>query len=381
MSNIHLVEQAIAKIEDKATSRQKEATKLLVAATQGDLRAKLALQEGISTSDIPTLLTPAINVIFLAQYAAQEKTWNQIANKYVVDNFGPIKFADFTIDPSSLLSGVGEEYIAGGLPKVGEYDEYPAVKYTATDLSKSLEGKHGVRARLSWETLSKVGNFDIIGQFTQKFAEYAAMQEDIALAKLFVTSAGAANAIWSGRNIVANATLGTTANPALSLPALDAALTQSRKARVNGNPVITSNYKLITGSGLATTVANLKSVTTTRRTVGADLLEINASVITSPFNPVMFPTLDLVSGSTTDKFWFVVPENAARAAFLEIFLSGAEVPLISVKDSGQFSLSGGAIPFREGSFDEDDIQTRVRHVVDAVPLELAGSVYSNGTAA
>lgn len=378
MTKINLIENAIAHIEENSTSRQKEAAKLLVAATQGDLRAKVALQEGISTSDIPTLLTPALNVIFLAQYAAFPTVWDQIANKYVNENFGPIRFADFTIDPSSLVSGVGEEFIPGGLPKVGEYDEYPAVKYTATDLGKNLEGKHGVRARLSWETLRKIGNFDILGQFTQKFAQYAALQEDIALAKLFVTTAGAAGAAWTGRNITANAAFGTTVNPAMSLPALDAAITQSRKARVNGNPVITPTYKLITGSGLATTIANLKSVTTTRRTIGPDLMDINAQVITSPFNPVLFQTLDTVSKSTTDNYWFVIPEGGPRAAFLEVFLAGAEVPMISVKDSGQFSLSGGAIPFREGSFDEDDIQTRVRHVVDAVPLELAGCVFSTG---
>ena len=373
MAKINLIENEIARIEESASSRQKEAAKLLFAATSGDISAKHKLQEGISTSDIPTLLTPAINVMFLAQYAAQPTVWNQIADEYTVDNFGPIKFADFHIDASALLNNDGEEYVEGGLPVVGEYDEYPAVKYAATELNKSLDRKRGVRARLSWETLRKVGNFDIIGEFTNKFAQQAAAQEDIALAKNFVTSAGAAATPWSGRNI--------TGNPALTLDALDAALTQSRQARVNGNPVVTSTYKLVYGSGLATTVANLKAVTTVRRTVGNDLMDINASVITAPFNPVMFPMLDVVSKGQTDKFWFVIPEGAPRAAFLEVFLSGARTPLISIKDSGQFTLTGGAVPAREGSFEEDDIQTRVRHVVEATPLELAGSVFSTSAGA
>jgi hypothetical protein len=54
--------------------------------------------------------------------------------------------------------------------------------------------------------------------------------------------------------------------------------------------------------------------------------------------------------------------------------------MISVKDSGQFMLSGGAVPFREGSFEEDDIQTRVRHVVDAAAVDLSGSLVSTGLA-
>jgi hypothetical protein len=42
------------------------------------------------------------------------------------------------------------------------------------------------------------------------------------------------------------------------------------------------------------------------------------------------------------------------------------------------SLAGGEVPVREGSFDEDDIQTRVRHIVEAVNVTNDGFVYSTG---
>ena len=119
MSKIQFVENAIAQIEERSTKRQKEAAKLFFAATSGDLRAKLMLQEGISSSDIPTVLQPTINLTFLAQYAAQPTVWDQIATEYMVDDFGPIKFADFQIDPSTLTANNGSEYFAGGLPVVG----------------------------------------------------------------------------------------------------------------------------------------------------------------------------------------------------------------------------------------------------------------------
>jgi hypothetical protein len=373
MSKIQFVEQQIAQIEERSTKRQKEAAKLFFAATSGDLRAKLMLQEGISSSDIPTVLQPTINLTFLAQYAQQAQVWDQIATEYMVEDFGPIKFADFQIDPSSLVGGGGSEYFAGGLPVVGEYDEYPAVKFTASQLDKSIDRKRGVRARLSWESLRKVGNFDIITRFTEAFAQYAAQQEDYALANQFVTSAGAAAAPWAGKSLAAN--------PVLSLEALELALKTSRLAKVNGRPVTASSYKLIHGSALTTTVANLKSITTIRRTDVNGTYDINAGVITSPFNPIEFPSLDIISAGTTDAFWFVVPENTPRPSFLEVFLMGERTPLISIKDSGHMSLGGGEIPVREGSFDEDDVQTRVRHVVEAVAVDLSGSVYSNGTAA
>ena len=368
MANIKLVEQEIARIEESATKRQVEAAKLYFAAKTGDLRAKVALQEGISSSDIPTLLQPTVQVEFLAQYAAQPTVWNQIADEYTVDDFGPIKFGDFQIDTASLLNNNGEEFIDGGLPVVGEYDEYPAVKFATQELNKSIDRKHGVRARLSWESLRRLGNFDIIGRFTQAFAEYAAAQEDISLAKLFVTTGGAVGSAFSGK--------GLSANPALSLTSLDAALAKSREARVNGRPVTASSYKLIHGAGLTTTVNNLMSIQTIQRTDGNGVYDINASSITGPFRPIEFAAMDTVSGSTTDNWWFVVPEQNVRPAFLEVFLSGARTPLISIKDSGHMSLAGGEVPVREGSFDEDDIQTRVRHVVEAVNVTNDGFVYS-----
>jgi hypothetical protein len=373
MSKIQFVENAIAQIEERSTKRQKEAAKLFFAATSGDLRAKLMLQEGISSSDIPTVLQPTINLTFLAQYAAQPTVWDQIATEYTVDDFGPIKFADFQIDPSTLTANNGSEYFAGGLPVVGEYDEYPAVKFTASELNRSIDRKRGVRARLSWESLRKLGNFDIITQFTDAFAKYAAQQEDYVLANQFVTSAGAAAAPWSGKNL--------TLNPVLNLGSLELALATSRLAKVNGVPVTASSYKLIYGSALVSTVANLKSITTIQRTDSNGVYDINAGVITSPFNPIAFPALDVISAGTTDKFWFVVPENTPRPSFLEVFMSGERTPLISIKDSGHMSFAGGEVPVREGSFDEDDIQTRVRHVVEAVAVDLTGSVFSTGAAA
>ena len=370
MANIKVVEQEIARIEERSTKRQIEAAKLLTNALSGDLRAKVMLQEGISSSDIPTVLEPAINVIFLAQYAAEQNVWNQIADEHIEDNFGTIRFGDFQVDASNLVSETGEEFIAGGLPAVGEYAEYPAVPFTTTQLDKEFEGKHGVRARMSWESLRRIGNFDMIGRMTSQFAQYAARQEDIALAKLFVTSAGAVGSGFSGK--------GLASNPALSLSALETAMAASREDTVGGNRVVASNYKLVYGTSLAMTVRELFALQQIRKTSGSEETIFNPSIITSPFNPIEFNALDTVSGSQTDNFWFVIPDLNVRPYFWEVFLSGARTPLISVKDNGHFSLAGGEVPVRDGSFDEDDVQTRVRHVVQAFNITQDGLRYSTG---
>ena len=371
MTKKRIVEQAVAQIEDRSTKRQIEAAKLLTNALSGDVRAKMMLQEGISTSDIPTLLEPAINVIFLAQYAEEPVVWDQIADTYETPDFGPIRFGDFQVDPSALKDSMGEEFIEGGLPRVNEYEEYPAIPFVTTELDKEFVNKYGVRARMSWESLRRTGNFDMIGQFTSAFARYAARQEDIVLAKLFVGTDGNVNPAWASKALAGH--------PAMSLKALEDALKASREQRVNGNRVIAPNYKLIYGTALTSTVANLFSIQTLERTDDNGVYTINASTFTSPYTPIEFPTLDLVSGGQTDDFWFVVPDGGPRPHFWEVFLQGARTPLISIKDSGHFALTGGDVPAREGSFEEDDVQTRVRHLVDAVLVTSDGFVYSDGS--
>ena len=288
----------------------------------------------------------------------------------MADNFGTIRFGDFQVDPSALTSNAGEEFISGGLPAVGEYEEYPAVPFTTTQLDKDFEGKTGIRARMSWESLRRVGNFDMIGQMTSKFAQYAARQEDLALAKLFVTTGGALGSGFSAK--------GLSGNPALSLDAMQTAMADSRTDTVGGNRVVASNYKLVYGTALAMTVRELFAMQQIRKTVGTEETIFNPSIYTSPFNPIEFNALDTVSGGTTDNFWFVIPDLNVRPYFWEVFLSGARTPLISIKDNGHFSLGGGDVPVRDGSFDEDDVQTRVRHVVDAFSVTTDGLRASTG---
>jgi len=370
MPSIVKVQEAVTAIEERTTSRQMEAAKLFTAALAGDKRAKLTLQEGISSSDIPSLLEPIVNVTFLAKYAAEVNVWDQIADERTEDNFGKIKFGNFNIDATHITAGGGEEFIAGGLPSVGEYEEYQAVPFTTSEVEKEFEGKKGVRVRLSFETLRRTGDFNIISEMTDAFARAAARQEDISLAKLFVTTGGAIGTGFTGKGIAGN--------PALSLAALDTAMTASRTDVVDGARVLGTDFKLVYGSALRLTVRDMFAVQQIETTVGDTKSTFDPRLFTSPYSPIEFNALDTVSGGTTDAFWFVLPQNLPRPHFWQTFLSGARTPLISIKDSGHFSLGGGEVPFREGSFEEDDVQTRIRHIVQAIPMFKDGLRVSTG---
>jgi hypothetical protein len=381
MSNkINLVENAIARIEENTTKRQMEAAKLYFAAKEGDVRARVTLQEGISTSDIPTLLQPAINVEFLSKYAVQPTVWNSIADEKQIEFGTEYKFGNFTVDASAVKDVDGSTHTVGGLPVVPEYAEYPAVKFTTSSSSITLNNKKGVRARLSWEALRKSGNFDLINEFTSYFAVAAAREEDFVLAKQFVTAGGAAASAWSGKGISGNPALGGDVNTALE--ALGNAKQASRLFKVDGNPIAVNQWKLVYGTGLSATVDKLFALqgVSQRDTITGGSIDyaVNPGVYTGGIAPIEFPALDTVSGGTTDNFWFLVPVNTVRPNFHEFFVTGERTPLITIKDSGHMSLAGGEVPVREGSFDEDDIQTRVRHLVEAGTMNSDGFVYSTG---
>lgn len=370
-----LIENAIDRIEGNASDRQVEAGEALFRALEGDVKARHWLQEGISTSDIPALLEPSINVLFLNQYRDYPVVWNQIAEEFTapVESIGgsSIQWGSFDFDTSALLGQHdGDTYVGLGLPGVGEYDEYPALKFTTEELEASLR-KYGVRLRMSWEAMAKTGSFDWIGRSTRAYARYAAEQEDVVLAKQFTAIDGTINTSF----------VELAGNAALTVQSLEDAIAQAAAITVGGRPVSASSYKLVTTPALSQTAAQILATTQYEVTDGSITYQRNAGF--GNVQPVVFNALAQVGNYTTpgeiNNFWFVVPQGDARPVFLEVFAEGYRVPLISVKDSGHFTLGGGLVPSREGAFMDDSVETRGRHVVSAFALAPETVVWSDGT--
>lgn len=368
-----LVEAAIARIEEKSTPRQVEAGKRLLSALEGDLKSRQWLQEGISTSDVPSILAPAVNVIFLSQYAAYPTVWAEIAEAFnapVSALSGGVQWGGFQFDKSNLIGDHdGDTFVGLGLPGVGEYDEYPAVAFTTEQLAADLR-KHGIRLRFSWEAGLATGNFDWIPRSTAFFARSASEQEDVALAKQFVSTAGVINTDFTG----------IAGDPALDLLSLEAAISQADSVEVDGAPLGATGYRLVVTPALSQTARNVLSITSITEQAGG--IEYNRSARTGNVNLTVFNALAAVGNHTTpgaiNDAWFLVPEGTVRPAFLEIFLDGYRTPLITVKDSGHMTLGGGAVPVREGNFEVDDVETRGRHVVGAAYMGVPTFV-SEGT--
>jgi hypothetical protein len=370
-----LTESAIERIEESVTDRQREAAKRFFSALEGDQKSRFWLQEGISTSDIPTVLSPAINVLFLAQYADYPTVWREIADEFTapVDAIGgsTIEWGDFQFDTSQLLGlHDGDVYVGMGLPGVGEYDEYPAMSFSSEELEAALR-KYGVRLRVSWEALARTGRFDLIGRSTRAYARYAAEQEDVVLAKQFTAADGTINASF----------VHITGDPVLDVAGLEAGLDQAGALTVDGRPLGATGYRLVTTPALAPTAERVLATTNYEVTDGSITYSRNTSFGT--VRATGFNALAQVGNYTTpnevNAYWFLVPQGTARPTFLEIFAEGYRTPTISIKDSGHFSVSGGAIPAREGAFVDDSVESRGRHVVSAFAVAPTTVLWSDST--
>lgn len=374
MDRKSLIENAIVDIDRKASSRQREAGELYLRARSGDMQAKHKLIEGISTSDLPAMLAPALNVEFLANYANYPTVWQEIVDEVIESpTLGNIEFGGFDLSTADLLGDHdGDTYVGMGLPGVGEYGEYPAINFTTEQLQAELR-KNGVRLRISWEAIVNSGRIDFIGRSTAAFARYAAEQEDIKLAKEFISTAGVINSAFTT----------ITGNPALSLSALEAAKSQGAAVTIGGRPAGPTSWTLVTTPALSETARNILSITQVERTDSVTGDVYNLSTGNGNVNHVSFAALaavgDYTTPGTTDDNWFLVGRNGVRPAFAEVFLEGYRTPLISIRDSAHFTLSGGAVPAREGGFEIDDVETRGRHVVGAATITPEIVLASNGS--
>ena len=79
------------------------------------------------------------------------------------------------------------------------------------------------------------------------------------------------------------------------------------------------------------------------------------------------------------KTWFLLPApNTARPALVTAFMSGHETPDLRYKNDQGNRVGGGSIPASEGSFDDDTIQYRVRHIVGAAAVDPTFTFVSRG---
>jgi hypothetical protein len=362
---------------DKITARQLEAAKLLEGALRGDRQDKLKLQEGISTSDLPVQLAPTVNKIMLENYAVQPKVWNQFATSLVVDDFRPVTFQALQYEDDGL-DNAGDTFRAGSLPTVAEYDEYPTAGWFNVTESTMAVKKAGSRIRFSWETIVNDGQIGLLERLPIELAQKAAGKEDEEVTKQLVATGGlnTTNFNSGNQNLL-------TGNAALTIESLEAAIEAANLQTWQGGlmtPV--SRFALVVPRALEMTARKILAIQSVRTetTAGSTVTSLtSANPIGSQVEIVVNDWITKIN-SGAGAYWFLipVPGQSLNPNVALGFLRGYETPELRIKMNGGTFLGGGDVPARDGSFDNDDFEMRIRHIATGGFIVPTGTIASTG---
>jgi len=325
-----------------------EARELFQKAMNGNLRARAELEETLTTSDFPKLLGAAYGRELQGAYGAIAPVWDKFAKRLTVNDFRPKKLIDIT-------GG------RGALERVREAAEYPARKASESERSFQVD-KYGARFPLTWEMI-KNDDLGAFRDFPQRLATAARETEErIALLPFF-------NAGGTGLSTFASAR--AVAGQTLSKATLNAGLQAiAQRKDEDGRPVIVPEPILMVPTALATVAADIVNVIRNEDPTTGDVRAGNGLVATPQI--VVNPWLDIVGSGYTSiaKTWYLQagPNTTVKPTWGVAFLAGEETPDLRVKNDQGNRVGGGNLGPEEGSFDDDTIQYRVRHVAGGAAL-------------
>lgn len=342
------------------TARIAEAMRIFERGLSGSLRGRADLAEALTTSDFPNLLGAGIERELLAQYQDLSPVWRQFASSTTVKDFRP----------KSIVDLFGGKSI---LDPVAQGTEYPARKVSEKVYSLSV-GKRGARFAITWEDVIN-DDLDGLKSLPERLAQAATDTEDYLATSQLVQANGANSNFFVAGNGNAATNLPLTADN------LQAALTAvSTRKDSEGRPIVVSSAVLVVPPSLMVAAQQILNATEIRVTQGSNQVITGnwlRGVVTLVVNPWL--TVIATDAKATGR-WFLLPApNGPRPAVTLGFLRGHEAPDLRVKADTGNSLGGGAISPEEGSFDIDDIQYRVRHVVGGTTLDPIATYVSNGS--
>ena len=298
----------------------------------------------MSTSDFPLLFGDFLNRSLASRYAVAQPVWRRFAARQVVRDFRPSKILDFM--------GAG-----GVLDRVPEYGEYPARSFEESEFATTL-AKYGDRLQWSWEMQvnDDLGAFDTA---PQALTRGATSTEDYVATSVLCDAAGPNSALFSD---IDNVPL-TAANLEAAYQSITDVVDE------DGNPIDVGTPILVVPQALSLTAKNIVQTTQVRTQTGtgsgSTLTDISGNGLSADPEIVVNRWLTAINKDAKAKTtWYLLPDpNGIRPAVYETFLRGYETPDLRVKADAGMRLGGGSVDPAEGSFERDDVQYRVRHVV------------------
>ena len=300
------------------------------------------LMEAFTTSDFPKLLGAAFEKEAMGAQKDAVKEYDLFAFEKNLSDFRPKKMVDL----------FGNEYFED----VKEGDEYKGGKLSETDVEIKT-GKTGKNFGLTWE-LQLSRDFSDLADFPKVLGNAAVNTENRKIYEVLVGSTGLKTGFF-----------GTVDTKPLTAENMIAAIEGiSLKENHRKELVDVSTIVLVVGPGLAMRARQILNAEKIVRKVDDGAGNITETEETNPFRglvqlQVSREFINLNGAATKNTSWALLPGKAtSNPAVVKTGLIGHENVDIRVKRDQGERVGGGQVPVNDGSFNDDTIWFRGRHV-------------------
>lgn len=351
-----IIAQEGYRVAPNVQARVLEAAKLFNEGARGKSNAaEYRLKEAFSTSDFPILLGKAFDIEVAQVFTNLTPEWRTIARESRLRDFRPKKYVDL-IGGQDTFEDVleGEEYKGGTL----EESEY-----------EITIGKTGRSFGLTFE-LRKNNDYSDLMDFPSRLASAARNTEDAKVFGALVTPTGPNAAFWKAAN-------GNTVKTGKALN------------RANIQEALKEIYKRKNKAGIPFRALGTQLLLVVPPAMQFDAEMALAPTIPDPnggVNPIVNPIYNKVrlvvserlgmidTSANADTTWYLLPApNSANPALVKTTMLGEEQPDIRVKRDQGERVGGGQVGIDEGSFADDTIWYRGRHITGGATLDPIGT--------
>lgn len=339
-----IIAQEGYRIASTTKARVLEAAKLFnEGATRKSHHAEYRLQEAFTTSDFPKLLGKAFEIQAIQVQKDAVAEWPQIADSYKVSDFEKKKLVDL----------FGKHY----------FDDVAAGEEYKADTLKELEtyiraGKTGRKFGLTWEMRLR-RDFTNLADFPRLLGNAAVRTEDKKVFQEFVNETGPRTDFFQSID-----------NKPLTADNLQTAIDTIALRKDHREELVdTSSLVLVVPPSLRITAERIVNSAEVELSDGNKKYRIQ-----NPFRGLVkilvsrnVATLD--KSATMATTWYLLPSPGSdNPALGKISMIGQESIDIRVQRNQGDRVGGGEVPFDEGSFDDDTIWYRGRHITGGAKI-------------
>jgi adhesin HecA-like repeat protein len=329
---------------------------------------KYLMSEAATTSDFPLLLGMVLDQSLIAQYKMVTPDWEA----YIATGLQ----SDFRNSQLVKLWG-----LEGALQPVPEHGEYPEITTASGKVQMQLK-KYGKAFGLTWEDVLN----DRLGVFSdaaKKLADSARRTEYRGATQTYSVATGPSPALFAAVNgTIAHPVDGVAITNSTNLPLNAANLATvmgniRRQRDAEGEPIFFDKIHLVVPGSLeiqARRILNPGSLIVSGgdATAGTKGVTQTSTNILTQYNIVLHvnPYLEIIDLTGNAKgTWYVFVDKADAPAVQFNRLRNHESPEVFMKASNSRTVDGGAVDSMEGSFEDDTLWWKVRHVFGSVALD------------